>query len=119
MGQEERRRENAREGKRARAKEVRSRRANAAGNASWDNVDYDALMALIVVAADHDGAVRVGKTRDGGAWALGMYMGDDYATEYVRPAENFADAVHEIANVWLEEFAEEWETLYAHYKSAH
>lgn len=59
------------------------------------------LAALIAEMAASGGAIRVGLTRDGGALALGMYHGDDYATEYIRPNEDIDAALHNIADLWL------------------
>jgi hypothetical protein len=70
------------------------------------------MACLIVEMVAVGGAVRVGATRDGGAWALGIYQGDDYATEYIRPAEDFTTALGEIAAAWLpDKGAGFWERL--------
>lgn len=60
------------------------------------------LCALAAVLMEQDGALRIGFTRDGGALALGVYQGEDYATEYVRPAEEFGKAIEEIAAAWID-----------------
>lgn len=103
MGQMERQSENRRANKRERAKEGRSRRAAQTGAVSWENFDWLAVAALTIELAGEGGALRLGKTRDEGAWALGVYLGDDYATEYIRPAEDFRTAIGEIAAAWLED----------------
>lgn len=95
------REQSKREDKRERAKQARGRRATAAGNFSWEQFDWWAFIALTEAVCAASGAVRVGFTRDGGAVALGIYVGNDYATEYVRPTENFPDACMEIADAWL------------------
>lgn len=87
--------------KRERARESRSRRSQAAGQASYDAADWGAIIALVGALAENQGALRLGLTRDGGAFALGIYLGDDYATEYVKPAEDFETALDEIAAAWL------------------
>ena len=61
-------------------------------------VDY--LVALILGHALQGGAIRVGLTRDEGALAIGVYQGDNYGTEYVRPTEDLGQAVREIALDW-------------------
>jgi hypothetical protein len=58
------------------------------------------LLSFIVGAAISQCAVRVGLTRDGGALALGIYAGDEYGVEYVRPDEDLAAAVREISLGW-------------------
>lgn len=114
----ERASEEKRANKRSRAKEGRSRRAASQGGADWSLFDVPAVIALIMALTEKDGALRIGKTRDGGAWAFGVYLDDDYATEYIRPSENFADAIHEIAAAWLDDGVSRWEELYAEMKTA-
>jgi len=87
--------------KRDRAKQARGRRASQAGTVDWGGFDWEATQALCEEMVAVGGAVRVGATRDGGAWALGIYQGDDYATEYIRPAEDFETAIREIVEAWL------------------
>lgn len=64
-------------------------------------VDWLVLDALCATAMAEGGAVRVGFTRDGGALAIGVYVGDEYGTEYVRPNEPLADACAEICEAWF------------------
>jgi len=95
-------RENDRkQNKRDKAKAARSRRAAAAGEASFDAIDWIPVVALVEALVYEQGALRIGLTRDGGAFALGVYLGDDYATEYIKPAEDFETAMDEIAAAWL------------------
>lgn len=87
--------------KRERAKAARGRRSAEAGKFDWSIFDWYGFIALTESVCAKAGAVRVGFTRDGGAVALGIYLGDDYATEYIRPNEDFVDACEEIADAWL------------------
>jgi len=103
VGQNERQRENTRDSKRERQKQVRSKRAERGGSIDFGGCDWVAICALIAAFGNAGGAVRVGLTRDGGAWAIGCYLGDDYATEYIRPNEDFRGALIEIAEAWLPE----------------
>jgi hypothetical protein len=57
-------------------------------------------VALVRALVSQGGCLRIGQTRDGGAWALGVYLGDDYATEYIRPSEDFGGGIGEIAEAW-------------------
>jgi len=81
-------------------KKGRGRRAEGA-QYEFDQTSWTAVLALVLTAMAAGGAVRVGRTRDGGALALGMYVGDDYGTEYIRPSENADVAVQEIVDAWL------------------
>jgi hypothetical protein len=103
MGQQERATEEKRANKRERSKQQRGRRATASTSCDLRGVDWRVVAAAIVSFAEAGGALRIGLTRDGGAIAIGCYLGDDYATEYIRPSENFTDAVQEIAEAWLPE----------------
>lgn len=97
-----------RSNRRDKQKQARSRRASAAGAAKWDDFRWDAFQALAEALCRHGGAVRLGQTRDGGAWALGIYLGDDYATEYIKPAEEFINAIGEIVEAWIPTEYENW-----------
>lgn len=103
------REQDRKQNKRSRAKESRGRRAGAAGTVDWGKFDWACTIALTEALVAVGGALRLGATRDGGAWALGIYQGDDYATEYVRPAEDFETASGEIVAAWLgNEAVEAW-----------
>lgn len=85
-----------------RNKRVASRRGEAetfeADGRSWMHV-----MALAVAMSTERHALRIGVTRDGGALALGMYVGDEYGTEYVKPTEDLIAAIDEIIDAWCPE----------------
>lgn len=66
------------------------------------------LVALTLFLVSKGGALRWGLTRDGGALALGVYYGDDSATEYVRPSEPLNEACSEIVSAWLPDFEREY-----------
>ena len=87
------------ENKRAKRREQRSRRA-ANAPVDWSAFDWLAAVALTKALVTCGGCLRIGTTRDGGAWALGVYKGDDYATEYIRPNEDFTASLLEIAGAW-------------------
>lgn len=74
---------------------------NAAMTVTLDGVSWVRLAALQQAAMHAGGAVRLGLTRDGGALSVGMYMGDEYGTEYIRPSEDLGEALWEIAEAWL------------------
>ena len=56
--------------------------------ADWQGVNADVLLHAIAIVAYRGGALRFGYTRDGGAYAIGIYLGGDHFTEYVRPSED-------------------------------
>lgn len=62
--------------------------ATAPGGADWRAVTPGILLELLATASSRGGALRLGYTRDGGAYAIGVYFGDEYWTDYVRPSED-------------------------------
>jgi len=69
---------------------IRKRRQEKLPNeiADWQSADADTLLQAIAVVAYQGGALRFGYTRDGGAYAIGIYLGGEHYTEYVRPRED-------------------------------
>jgi hypothetical protein len=65
------------------------RNSASAGVADWATVEAETLKSCIVTVALAGGALRLGYTADGGAYAIGVYGdGPEAYTEYVRPSEN-------------------------------
>lgn len=56
--------------------------------ADWMAADETLLRRAIAAAALKGGALRFGYTRDGGAYAIGVYGSGDPFTEYLRPGED-------------------------------
>ncbi len=56
--------------------------------ADWQNANPELVLRAIAVMAFKGGALRFGYTRDGGAYAIGIYLSNDRYTEYVRPSED-------------------------------
>lgn len=101
MGVQDNAEHERRANKRERAKESRGRRKSASQAIAWSEFAWLDFAALTVALANKGGAVRLGTTRDGGAWALGIYLDNDYATEYIKPTEDCREAIAEIAEAWL------------------
>lgn len=56
---------------------------------SMDDINADTLLYALHNIVSAGGALRIGATRDKGAWAFGIYGdGAKPYTEYVRPAED-------------------------------
>jgi len=58
------------------------------GVANWMLASPEALQYTIVAVASHGGALRLGYSRDGGAYSIGIYGDGEPYTEYVRPQED-------------------------------
>jgi hypothetical protein len=82
------------------------RRPKGAGNvgnvADWKSIDSVLLQNVVAMASFKGGALRLGYTRDGGAYAIGVYAANEYFTDYVRPGED----IEGYLNSLLESFAE-------------
>lgn len=71
--------------KRARAsakKDMPVLRGSGAGHADWANADPARVFRIVCSVAAAGGAVRLGYTRDGGAYSVGIYLGDNSKTYY-------------------------------------
>lgn len=72
------------------------------GQADWGGVDAKKLVNAIQKAASKGGALRFGYTRDGGAYAVGVYAGGEYFTDYIRPGEDIDSYLEGIAESFEE-----------------
>lgn len=70
-----------------------NRNAGQPTRADWSTVDMAQLHETVVRVTGGGGAIRLGYTADGGAYAIGVYGdGSEPYTEYVRPGEDL-DAI--------------------------
>jgi hypothetical protein len=82
-------------------KQQRRRRGNqntGGAPASWMLVDAEQLVYVIAAVAQKGGALRLGYTRDGGAFAIGIYGDGDPYTEYVSPKEDMSEYLRNLAS---------------------
>jgi len=80
--------------KRKAQQEKRQRRVHSsttAGIAEWGSVDGELLARAVSVVARMGGALRLGYTRDGGAYAVGIYGDGEPFTEYIPPSDSVED----------------------------
>ena len=94
MGMEKRKAEEKRGSRRRASTQVTS------GGASWAQVDGETLKYVCCAISQRGGAIRLGYTRDGGAYAIGIYGDGEPYTDYVRPGEDINAALLEIAHLW-------------------
>lgn len=81
---------------------VRPRPRREAVGADWGMVSAEKLRDTISAVTLRGGALRFGYTRDGGAYALGIYgLGETY-TEYLRPSDNVEGFLDELAEAFRE-----------------
>jgi hypothetical protein len=69
---------------------IRERRARRSSTdvADWSSANPLIVLQAISTVSARGGALRFGYTRDGGAYALGIYLNGDHFTEYIRPHED-------------------------------
>lgn len=79
-------------------------KAKSGGGANWGDVSGENLANAVAWTAANGGALRLGYTRDGGAYAIGIYMDGESETEYVRPDENI--------DQWLLDLADDMKATY-------
>lgn len=70
-----------------------------AGTADYTSVDAGRIVRAIEIVTRNGGAIRFGKTRDGGAYAIGIY-GDapEPYTDYLRPTDNLLEYLETLAD---------------------
>lgn len=56
--------------------------------ASWAGAPAELLWEVIRNITEQGGAVRFGLTRDGGAYAIGIYDNGEHETEYLKPSDD-------------------------------
>lgn len=73
-----------------RLEELRAKRNSrqSKGIADWAAADASTLQRAVCAVGFRGGALRLGYTRDGGAYAIGIYLSNESTTEYVRPDED-------------------------------
>jgi len=80
----------------------RFRRKQANGPADYASMDGAKLVKVIEQLTNWGCAIRFGKTKDGGAYALGIYGVDDVPyTEFLPPSEDPLTYLIELAE-WME-----------------
>jgi hypothetical protein len=90
MGINDRQRNNREERKNGQA-EARQRRNTSISKgtpADWGSVSGELLTKAVAAVARKGGALRLGYTRDGGAYAIGIYGDGEPFTEYVPPSDD-------------------------------
>jgi hypothetical protein len=66
--------------------------------ADWHNATPEQIHRLICAVTVAGGAVRFGYTRDGGAYSIGLYLGEDSKTYYCNEAEGIDEQLQELTD---------------------
>lgn len=65
--------------------------------ADYGSVEPKVLVDVIQIVSAKGGAIRFGYTRDGGAYAIGIYYDGEHETTYLRPDEDLVGYLTDIA----------------------
>lgn len=72
-----------------------------AGRANYMELDHRRIMQSIEIITANGGAIRFGKTRDGGAFAVGVYGdGGEPYTDYLRPNDDVAEYLETLVDAF-------------------
>lgn len=71
-------------------------RRDQGGTADWSSATGDDLRRAISAAALVGGAIRFGYSRDGGAYAIGIYGDGEPYTEFVKPSEDINQFLRDV-----------------------
>ena len=89
-------------------------RKRVAMQASFINANAALMLAAVHYMAEAGGAIRFGKTRDGGAIAIGLYDGDEKRTEYLAPEDDIDQLMIELLELYAPaEVVQEYRTWMA------
>jgi hypothetical protein len=67
------------------------------GVADWAGADPGLIFRLVCNVAAQGGAVRLGYTRDSGAYSVGIYMGGDSKTYYCNEKDGINEQLTDLA----------------------
>lgn len=81
----------------ARLAERRAKRGRGADIADWGSVDANGLVSAVEAVTKAGGAIQFSYTKDGGAYAISIYIEGERDVEYVRPTENIDNYLSELA----------------------
>lgn len=84
-------------------KRSRQRFMQHGGIADFGSVDADLLRRAIATVSLSGGALRFGYTRDGGAYAIGVYSDGNHETDFLRPSDSIEDYLRGL----IEDFGED------------
>lgn len=79
-----------------RERKIGGQKASNGGVADWTSADSTLVLQLIAAMAYTGGALRFGYTRDGGAYAIGVYGDGDPYTLYITPKEDLNEALKDL-----------------------
>jgi hypothetical protein len=68
------------------------------GVSSWDTVDAGSIRMVISALTKAGGAIRFGVSRDGGALSVGVYLGDTYFTDWLRPDDDVEQYLEDLVS---------------------
>ena len=73
---------------------------NRGAGADWQTVDGELLKRAIASASNAGGCLRLGYTRDGGAYAIGIYGDGDVYTEFANDQQSLEEVLTAICQLF-------------------
>jgi len=84
-------------------------RKRIASGAEFNQCTAGLMQAAVHYMCEAGGAIRFGKTRDGGAIAIGLYDGDEKRTEYLAPEDDLDMFLMDVLELYApKEIVQEW-----------
>lgn len=71
-------------------------RVGRTGIADWANASAESVLQLVCLVGLQGGAVRFGYTRDGGAYSVGIYLGENSKTYYCNESEGINEQLQDL-----------------------
>jgi hypothetical protein len=86
--------------KESRRNALERRVQGSSGGADWNSANAQLLVRAIERVALSGGALRFGYTRDGGAYAIGVYGDGEPYTLYISPRDDINGVLEGIVEAW-------------------
>lgn len=83
---------------------MRRRRKRSVVQVSWEEVGADDIKQLICIFEKLDGAVRFGRSRDGGVLSVGGYVGDERWTDWLTDDDGPITALDTLMDELIEDY---------------
>jgi len=100
MAQSERAREERQDAKSKARREKLERARSARQHVAFNSIPWPEMLAAIQMVVESGGAIRIGQTRDGGAWAFGLYGLGEPVTLYVNSSDDPFDVIEQIKDTF-------------------
>lgn len=88
--------------KRQASKDLPPTTSKGSGTADWEGANPLLVLRLVCVVGVDGGAVRYGYTRDGGAYSIGIYLGEKSKTYYCNETDGINELLAELVRYFTD-----------------